>query len=207
MPFIYIDNGNMVNRPYQSLRGPSIKQVSKGAPSAIVHKQDDPGAQQQKHPHGKPSAQQAVKQYTASEPDTLTRHRVRHADEIMSAPVITLDVTHDTPHLAWQKMQQHHIRHIPVVDQGKLVAMVCERDLLLHALNNKALPDSLDKIMIKQVHAALPDTDIHQLAHLMFDERIGSLPIVDAKRQVLGIVTRYDILKVMSAYGPMEYWA
>jgi len=121
--------------------------------------------------------------------------------------VITLDVTHDTPHLAWQKMQQHHIRHIPVVDQGKLVAMVCERDLLLHALNNKALPDSLDKIMIKQVHAALPDTDIHQLAHLMFDERIGSLPIVDAKRQVLGIVTRYDILKVMSAYGPMEYWA
>ena len=59
----------------------------------------------------------------------------------------------------------------------------------------------------KKVFAASSNMDIHQLASVMFAEDIGSLPIVNDQQEVIGIVTRTDILKLSSQYGPMEFWA
>jgi len=206
VPFIFIDHGSTVNRPYHSVTPSSIKAVSKGAASAVVHHQDSPEQITEKQSSGS-QHEQAIQQYQSSEQTHKPIKKVKRADEIMTSPVEVLDLERHSASDAWQKMQSLNIRHLPVVKNKKLTAMVCERDLLLHVMNSGHLPTKLDAILVKQVHAALPETDIHQLAHLMFDEHIGSLPIVNNEQNVLGIVTRYDILKVMSAYGPMEYWA
>ena len=206
MPFIFIDHGSTVNRPYHSVTPSSIKAVSKGAASAVVHHQDAPDQNSEKEERASQN-KQAIRQYQSSDRTDTPIKKVKRADEIMTSPVEVLDLERHSPTDAWQKMQTLNIRHLPVLKNKKLTAMVCERDLLLYVMDAGQLPKTLDAILVKQVHAALPETDIHQLAHLMFDEHIGSLPIVNTEQNVLGIVTRYDILKVMSAYGPMEYWA
>lgn len=197
MPFIFIDHGSTINRPYQAVKKPNVKAVNEGTASSVVHEHDTPPIQ------SKQQNQQGVKQYQSQ----TSRKRVKRADEIMTTPVEILEIEQHSPADAWERMQQRNIRHLPVTQNKKLMAMVCERDLLLYVMKNGHLPQKLNPIMINQVHAALPETDIHQLAYLMFDEHIGSLPIVDQEQSVIGIVTRYDILNVMSAYGPMEYWA
>lgn len=206
MPFIYIDHGSTVNRPYHSVKSSNVEAVSHSAAGSHVHERDSKQGDQQHSPQHHQD-QQAIEEYQASNETLNTIKKVKRADEIMTSPVEVLDLSRQTPQSAWQKMQQLHIRHLPVTQNEKLVGIVCERDLLLHMMRAGELPDQLDKIMIQRVHAALPDTDIHQLAHHMFDQHIGALPIVDEQQKVVGIVTRSDILKVMSAYGPLEYWA
>lgn len=210
MPFIFIDHGSSVNRPYKPVGSRHVNAVTASAATLPSHphdehnpKKDFSGAVKSKSGEN----QQAISEYQQQSGQKDTQRKIRLAKEIMASPVMTLDIDKHTPQDAWHLMQKHHIRHIPVIRKQQLMAIVCERDLLLYVMNNSELPDHLNAIMVQQIHAASPDTDIHQLAHVMFDEHIGSLPIVDTKRKVIGIVTRSDILKVMSHYGPMEYWA
>ena len=210
MPFIYIDNGSSVNRPYRRIGSRQVEAVTASAGTLPSHAETEHKPKKDFSSDVDPlqgENKQAISEYQQQSGEQSNQQKVRSAKEIMSSPVMVLDIHQHTPDNAWQIMQQHHIRHLPVVKQRQLIAIVCERDLLIHAMAHSSLPENLDAIMIQKIHAASPDTDIHQLAHVMFDEHIGSLPIIDKERKVLGIVTRSDILKVMSHYGPMEYWA
>lgn len=206
MPFIFIDHGSSVNRPYKPVGSRNVNAVTASEATLPSHPHDEHNPKKGFSGTVKGKAgehQQAIAEYQQQ----THQRKIRLAKEIMASPVITLDIEKHTPQDAWQWMKKHRIRHIPVTQKQQLIAIVCERDLLLFVMDNGELPDHLNAIIVQQVHAASPDTDIHQLAHVMFDEHIGSLPIVDAERNVIGIVTRSDILKVMSHYGPMEYWA
>ena len=50
------------------------------------------------------------------------------------------------------------------------------------------------------------DTSIHEICQVMFSQHIGALPIVDEKHQLLGLITRSDILRVIIKNEQMEFW-
>ena len=68
--------------------------------------------------------------------------------------------------------------------------MISEREML-HVESDK----KISLMMKPQVIVALESTRIQEIAHVMLDERINALPIVNFKHELAGIITMSDILK------------
>ena len=127
----------------------------------------------------------------------------------MSSPPIT--ITPETPFQdALKLMRDHRFRRLPVVDnKAKLVGIVSERDLLyaspsqatsldvweLHHLLSKV---RVREIMTQDVITTTPDTPIEDASHLMVENKIGGLPVMDEESRVVGVITETDIFEVFN---------
>jgi acetoin utilization protein AcuB len=91
-------------------------------------------------------------------------------------------------------MREGGFRHAPVVDaDGRLVGMLSDRDIREH---RGFLPTTrVSAAMVEPAVAVVADDPIERAARLMVERKIGALPVVDAERRVIGIVTETDILK------------
>jgi acetoin utilization protein AcuB len=123
----------------------------------------------------------------------------------MSRPVVT--ITPDTPFdKAIKVMRTHKFRRLPVVnDEGHLVGLVSERDLLqaspsqATALNVWELSYLLPKLKVSRImsHPVIsvpPDAPIVDAARIMIEQKIGGLPVVEGQK-VVGVITETDIFK------------
>ena len=130
--------------------------------------------------------------------------------EIMMGSPVTLKPD-DTLALASDVICLGRIRHLPIVDDGKLVGIVSERDLMgaaakqifgLKQTSQAALLKSVavKDVMKKHVISVEPDTEITEAAHLMAEKKIGCLPVVSAGA-LIGLVTTTDILRYVERLG------
>jgi CBS domain-containing membrane protein len=124
--------------------------------------------------------------------------------EIMMGSPVTLKPD-DTLDLANDIISLGRIRHVPVVDGGKLIGIISERDLIGAAANRifglkqrskSALLKSvlIKHVMRKRVVTVDPDTPITNAAHLMADKKIGCVPVV-SEGSLVGLVTTTDVLR------------
>ena len=124
--------------------------------------------------------------------------------EIMMGSPVTLK-PEDSLDLANDVISLGRIRHIPVVDGGRLVGIVTERDLIgaaatqIFGLKNKSKSALLKSVKIKEVMkkrviTVAPNTPIKEVAHLMADKKVGCVPVV-SDGMVVGLVTTTDILR------------
>jgi CBS domain-containing protein len=125
--------------------------------------------------------------------------------EIMTGSPVTLK-PEDTLDLANDVISLGRIRHIPVVEDGRLVGLLSERDLMgaaVFGLKQKSKSSLLKSFLIKDVMkkkviTVMPDTPIKEAAHLMADKKIGCVPVVTDGR-VVGLVTTTDILRYVES--------
>lgn len=96
-------------------------------------------------------------------------------------------------------MRSHAIRHLPVMDAGKLVGIVSERDLHLIETLPDADPDevTVGEAMTEAVYVAAPDDEVADVVDRMAANKLGSV-IVMHERRVEGIFTSIDALHVLS---------
>ena len=124
--------------------------------------------------------------------------------DIMAKEIVTLEIGEELS-LADDIMQLGRIRHLPVVENERLVGMISQRDLFKASLTSlmgfgeKAKRDFLKtvavkEIMVKKVITVSPDADIKDAGRIMLEKRIGSLPVVENDKLV-GLITETDILK------------
>ena len=124
--------------------------------------------------------------------------------EIMMGSPVTLK-PEDTLDLANDIISLGRIRHIPVVEDGTLVGLLSERDLigaaateifgLKHKRKSALLKTVLIKdVMKKRVISVKPDTPIKDAAHLMADKKIGCVPVIE-NGALVGLLTTTDILR------------
>ena len=137
------------------------------------------------------------------------RKLVHIVDDIMSTPVFTLP--ENTPYAkAWQQFQQHKFHHFPILNQEqKLVGMLSDRDMLAHAVlheTKEGLAQPVATLMSQSVITASLKTNIRELCQVMLSQYISALPITNDRGDLLGIVTRSDILRTMIKNEPLEFW-
>lgn len=124
-------------------------------------------------------------------------------EEIMKKKVITVD-PNDTLAHALRITKENRIRHLPVVDNLVLVGIVSDRDLrdvCPSRLVNEDQEDILQKtlikdIMNKNVITAHPLDFVEDAASVLYEFRIGSLPVIH-KGKLVGIVTESDVLHTL----------
>ncbi|PMB78284.1 MAG: signal transduction protein [Thermodesulfobacterium geofontis] len=99
----------------------------------------------------------------------------------------------DTVENAIQLMRRFSIRHIPIIENGKLVGLVTESNLRAY-LTSEKLQLPLKEVMILNPITVDPETSIDEAARIIYKYKIGGLPVV-AKGQLVGIITITDILE------------
>jgi CBS domain-containing protein len=123
--------------------------------------------------------------------------------DIMTRNPHTLEAD-DVLDLADDLMTMARIRHIPILERGKLIGIVSQRDLFFSALvqalgleqrEQKDLMKTIRarEIMIRPVLTISSGASVKEAARLMADNKIGCLPVVEDEKFV-GIVTETDIL-------------
>ena len=96
---------------------------------------------------------------------------------------------------AIELMKANSIRHLPVVTRGKRLAGFLTLADLKQGLIPSMLGDvSLDDLMIKNPITVSPDDDIEFAAQLIYNHKIGGMPVVK-KGKLVGIVTATDMLR------------
>lgn len=125
--------------------------------------------------------------------------------ERMSQPVIS--VSPETPiHDALAMFKKEHIRRAPVVQDGKMVGIVTETDLLnaspspvstlsVWEMNYLLSKVTVNQVMSRQVISVAKDTPIEEAARILADNKLGGLPVLDGGN-VVGIITETDLFKV-----------
>lgn len=91
-------------------------------------------------------------------------------------------------------MKKHSIRHLPVLENGRLVGLVTEGDLRQVFLASLIEELSIKDVMINDPITVTPDTEIEDAAKVIFYNKIGGLPVVDDQEKLRGIITVADIL-------------
>ena len=129
----------------------------------------------------------------------------------MTREVVTLS-PQTTAGEALALCRERRIRHLPVLDGGRLVGIVSDRDLrsATPALGDPARAEALGRILVRDVMAREvatihPDDPIEEAANAMREKTIGCLPVVE-NGALLGIVTSSDVMEalvyLMGAHEP-----
>jgi acetoin utilization protein AcuB len=113
-------------------------------------------------------------------------------NQLMTKEPTTVAPT-DTLERARLLMEAGGFRRVPVVDQGKLVGIVSDRDIRQHA--GHLTHTRVDAAMTQRVITVTPSTMMEKAAHLLLKNKVGGLPVVDDNNRVVGIVTTSDILE------------
>jgi CBS domain-containing protein len=100
-----------------------------------------------------------------------------------------------------------HFRHIPIIDDGKLVGILSDRDIqrctpsMLTRVSaeeyNAIFEDTLvARVMTRDPQHVSPDAPLHVAAALLRSSKLGCLPVVE-NGQVIGIITKDDMLAAL----------
>jgi len=99
----------------------------------------------------------------------------------------------DTVEDAIQLMRRFSIRHLPIVENGKLVGLVTESNLRAY-LSPEKLQLPLKEVMILNPITIDPETSIDEAARIIYKYKIGGLPVI-TEGKLVGIITITDILE------------
>jgi CBS domain-containing protein len=112
--------------------------------------------------------------------------------DIMTIGIVTIDLREPAT-AARADMRRHRIRHLVVVEGGRVAGIISERDL--GGVNGvEARHDRpVQELMTVDVVSATPSTTVRQAANLMRGHTIGCLLIVQDE-ELIGLVTTTDLL-------------
>jgi len=125
----------------------------------------------------------------------------------MNPNVVTVDAD-DSMLDATKLLKEHNIRHLPVLEKGKLVGVITDRDLKraspsdATAIEAHELLYLIANIKVREIMTKNPITvpynyTIEEAAELLLQARISGMPVVDKDGDVIGTITQTDLFKVL----------
>jgi CBS domain-containing protein len=133
--------------------------------------------------------------------------------EVMTTRVIAVSQDADFKYIC-HVLREFRVSACPVVsDRGVVVGVVSEADLLTKSADHdlpvgltrlkwklreesKATATTADQLMTSPAVTISPDAPVAVAARVMQDRRLKRLPVVDERNQLIGIISRSDVLSV-----------
>jgi len=124
----------------------------------------------------------------------------------MNPKVVTVDAD-DSMLDATKLMKEQNIRRLPVLEKGKLVGIVTDRDLkraspsdattleaheILYLIANIKVREIMSKNPITVPH----DYTVEEAAEILLQAKISGMPVMDKNGKVIGMITQTDLFKV-----------
>jgi CBS domain-containing protein len=122
-------------------------------------------------------------------------------EEIMVKNVITLK-SDISAYDAVKIMNKNRIGCLVVVNNGQIIGILTERDMLERVLEKCKDPKKtkVSEIMTEDIMVGKPDMELTEAAKLLFEKKVKKLPIVEGNRLV-GLVTLTDIARAANHNG------
>lgn len=98
---------------------------------------------------------------------------------------------------AIELMQEHQIRHLPVLQAKQLVGVLTERDIAIARSFQGSAELRVEGIMMPMSYAVSPDTPLEEVTLQMAQHKYGSAIVIE-KNSVIGIFTAQDALRALS---------
>ena len=96
-------------------------------------------------------------------------------------------------HDAKKLMHEYGVSGLLVEEDGKkLAGIITQRDIIFETNSGSKVSD----LMSKDIITAKEGTTIEQAKQILHDHRIEKLPVIDHKKQIVGLITSKDILKM-----------
>ena len=117
--------------------------------------------------------------------------------DVMSRNVQTIKPT-SSLRAAARTFSDLNVGALPVVDDGKLVGIITDRDVSVYAIAIGREPQSTDVkvVMSKEVFTCNAEQSLAEAAEIMEQHNIRRLAVVDDSDEVVGILTVDDIARV-----------
>ena len=164
-----------------------------------------------------PRVHDAVSAYasTAQGPEPQ-RQQLTRVRDVMSTGVLTVppDICVND---AWHTLAQHRVAQAPVVNaSGLVIGMLLRADMapldLLPAPG--AVRDAIAlarrpvaEVMFSPVPTVAQDTALRSVASVLLDTDLPGLPVTDEAGQLIGFVSRNDILRAVAGEPPLDLWS
>jgi len=155
--------------------------------------------------------QQAADAYRQMLRVSTERAPILHAYQLMSRDVMTLPPDASVEE-AWRQLASRGLGQAPVLDKTlQLVGLVSVQDLLtvINVEDGKVrdiLSRTVADVMTTPVVSADPITDVRRVARVLLDYHLPGLPVVSEQAELVGILTRSDILRALVNDPPLSLW-
>ena len=129
--------------------------------------------------------------------------------DCMTQNLVTLD-PYASLTSALEAMVENELRHVPVVERGRLAGIVTWTDVLASRAADPSrrqprseATDDLDAITVSVAMTADPITvraneTLGYAAEIMLEHKIGCLPVLHADRELIGLVTESNIFRAIA---------
>jgi len=116
-------------------------------------------------------------------------------EDVMATEVVTIGPEATLVEAA-QLMRDANVGMLPIVEGGTLRGVVTDRDIVVRAIAQGVEPVTtpVKNLDTEDVIFARPEWDVEEAMRLMAERQIGRLPVVNAERQVVGVVTLSSLL-------------
>ncbi len=93
---------------------------------------------------------------------------------------------------AFHALNDHHVRHLPVVQEGRLVGILSEEDIFNHKLYEPI--GQYEFSQMRRFHVR-HDEHVFDVMRTMGENRLTVIPVVDNEDKYLGLITLSDLLR------------
>ena len=115
-----------------------------------------------------------------------------HIRDVMTRNPRTV-TPNDSIQNAAQIMRDEDTGVVPVVDNGRPVGVVTDRDIVVRAVADGQVNRPIREIVTSAVVSATPDMSTREAAQLMSEHQIRRLPVVDEDENIIGILSLGDL--------------
>jgi len=96
---------------------------------------------------------------------------------------------------ATNRMNHHKIGALIVMNEGQMVGIFTERDVLRRVVGNLLDPAKVKifDVMTADLQTCTPDCEMEEIAEMMRSRRIRHVPVVDSENTLLGVISIGDV--------------
>ena len=112
--------------------------------------------------------------------------------------IMTKNVRTSTPDATLREvaamMRDGDMGAVPVVDKGKLIGIVTDRDIVVRAISEgKAADTPISEAMTTELFTVTPDDFVFEAIRLMGDKQVRRIPVINGDGSLAGIIAMADV--------------